>query len=325
MYPIKKMSFIELTFGKGVQMNTLNTQALVEKRKTTKYFLSSYSLIQDAQYNLHLINTDKKTAFIDWLKSFSNDGIKEIDYSPKRHFSIACKEYTKGKYFMKFAKHKGTVVTKKTKDDFIISQVDDYPNCKIFVNPDKNAMLIEYNHEVADSVLKLKSIIQNVLCKDIHNMGYSIAIELITKTIDFWDYINDNSGKLTSVEFTFIRPNFLRGFPTATDYVNGFSGYNISSVTTKIENKDGNLSIPVNNTFIDDALNYTAAGAGKWSISAKGKHKKKSSEDTPIYIDIPTDIETLSSDDIQKLNDYFLSIDNIIQENRGINHEENNP
>ncbi len=302
-------------------MNKINSQ---EKRKNTKYFLSSYSLIQDDQYHLYLLNTDKKTAFIDWLKSFNNNGIKEIDYSPKRHFSIACKEYVNGKYFMKFAKHKGTIVTKKTKDDFIISQVDDYPNCKIFVNPDKNTMLIEYNHEVADSVLKLKSIIQNVLCKDIRNMGYSIAIELITKTVDFWDYINDNNGKLTSVEFTFIRPNFLQGFPTATDYVNGFSGYNISSVTTKIENQDGNLSIPPNNPFINDAINYTAAGAGKWSITAKGESKKKSSEDTPIFVDIPTDIESLSSDDIQKLNDYFSSIDNIIQENRGIKHEENN-
>jgi hypothetical protein len=305
-------------------MNTLNTQAPQQKRKTTKYFFASYSLIQDAQYNLHLLNTDKKSAFLEWLNSFNDDGIKEIDYTAKRHFSISCKEYASGNYFMKFAKRKGTIVNKKANNDFVPSEVDDYPNCKIFVNPNKNAMLIEYNHEIGNSVFEIKKIIQDVLCKDICNMGYSIAIELITRTIDFWNYINDNNGKLTSVEFTLIRPNFLKGYPTATDYVNGFSGYNISSVTTRIENTDGNLSIPANNTFIDDAINYTAAGAGKWSISVKGKPKKKSSEDTPIYANIPTDIDSLSSDVIQELNDYFSSIDNIIKENKGINHEEKN-
>lgn len=300
-----------------IKFTTRNAKA------TTKYFLACYSLIQDAQYNLHLLTTDKKEAFRNWLMSFDSDGIKEIDYSHNRHFSIACKEYTPNCFFMKFAKHKGTTVTQKTQNDFVLAKIDDYPNCKIFINTDKNTMLIEHNLDVADTVLNTKKIIEGVIRKDIRFKGYSIDIELITKPIDFWNYVNDNIGKITSVEFTLVRPNFLEGIPTVTDYVNGFSSYNIESVTTKLQNKDGNLSLSPANSFINDALGYCSAGAGKWSVSAKGKKRKKSSEDTPIFFDLPSDIESLTQNKIHELNAFFSSVDQIVNENKEINHEKN--
>jgi len=283
---------------------------------TTKYFIACYSLIQDAQYNLNLLTTNKRKAFIDWLNSFKDNGIKEIDYTYKRHFSIACKEYSSGKYFMQFAKHKGTTVTHKTKNDFIVSPVDDYPYCKIFINTEKNTMLIEKNNSIADTVLDTKKLIENVIRKDICNMGYSIAIELITRPIDFWNYLEENKGKITTVEFTLVRPNFLEGFPTATDFVNGFCPYNIDSVTTRLQNDDGNLSISRDNSFINDALRYSSSGAGKWSISANGNVTQKSSEENPILFDLPEDIDSFLAEKIETVNSFFNAVDNILKENK---------
>jgi hypothetical protein len=287
------------------------------KEITAKYFIACYSLIQDKQYNLNLLSKDKKVAFKEWLNSFSDNGIKEIDYSHKRHFSITCKEYSCGKYYMQFAKHKGTTVTRKTKDDFIPSPIDDYPYCKIFINTERNTLLIERNNAVANSVQNIIKLIEGVIRKDLCNMGYSIAIELITKPVDFWNYLTQNNGNITSVEFTLVRPNFLEGFPTATDFVNGFSNYNVDSVTTRLENSDGNLCIQSDNAFINDALRYSSSGAGKWSISAKGKSHHKSSEDNPIFFDLPEDISSLTDDKLIMLNDFFNSIDNILEENKG--------
>ena len=254
-----------------------------QQNSTTKYFIACYSLIQDTQYNLNLLTTNKREAFIGWLDSFKDNGIKEIDYSHKRHFSIACREYTSGKYFMQFAKHKGTTVTRKIQNDFITAPVDDYPYCRIFINTEKNTLLIEKNSSIAETVLDTKRLIENVIRKDICNMGYGIEIELITKPINFWNYLDENKGNITSVEFTLVRPNFIEGYPTATSFVNGFGSYNIDSVTTRLQNDDGNLSIPRNNPFIVDALKYSSSGAGKWSISANGNVSQKSSEENPIF------------------------------------------
>lgn len=286
------------------------------KIATVKYFIACYSLIQDAQYNLNLLTTNKRKAFTDWLNSFKDNGMKEIDYTYNRHFSLTCSEYSAGKYFMQFAKRKGTTVTRKTKNNFIPSSVDDYPYCKIFINTEKNTMLIEKNTSIADNVLNMKKLIENVIRKDICNMGYGIAIELITRPIDFWNYLETNNGNITAVEFTLVRPNFLEGFPTATDFVEGFGTYNIDSVTTRLQNDDGNLRISRDNSFINDALRYSSSGAGKWSISAKGNVTHKSSEENPIFFDLPEDIDSFPFEKIETVNSFFNEIDNILKENR---------
>ena len=281
-------------------------------------------MIQDAQYNLHLISNDKRTAFINWLSSFDSTGFKEVSLSPKRHYSIACKEYDSGKYFMKFAKQKGKTVNKKVNNDFVSTMIDDYPHCKIFIDPARNIMIIEKNSDIGDTILKIKKIVEEVISKDIQNYGYSIDIELVTRATDFWNYVNDNCDKLKSIEFTFVYPNFLRGFSSVTEFIKGFDIYNPDSITTKIENKNGNLQLSRNRDFINDALGYSSSGAGKWKISAQGSTTMKSSEETPITRNLSADLSVLTHEQILEIAEVFDTVENIIKENKNETYDENN-
>lgn len=291
-----------------------------------EYFSACYSLIQDTQYNLQLLNTSKEQAFINWLNTFSSEPFKNISISPKKRYTITCKEYQPGKYFMKFARATKKTVNQKVKDDFVPAKVPDYPNCKIFIDTANNIILIEKNLNVAHTIPDIRDLIAKVISKDISSFGYSIRIELVTKVADFWSYVNENITNLQSIEFTLVYPNFLDGFDDVKQFVRGFESYNPEVITTKIENKEGRLTLPNNKNFLKDALAYAASGAGSWKATAKGTHKIKSSESVPNINTLPSDISELRPEQIQHISDIFESIRRISDENRqiGENNEDNN-
>ena len=306
--------------------NTSDNKPNSENISQTEYFSTCYSLIEDAQYNCMLINKNKKIAFNEWLNTFSNEHLKAINLSEKKRYEITCSQYAEGKFFLKFAKVTHKNVTQKIKGDFIPSSVVDYPNCKIFIDTQNQIMLIEKNLEVAQNIIKIKDLIAKVISRDISSFGYSIYIELVTKATDFWSYVNENSNNLQSIEFTLVYPNFLNGFDTATDYVEAFGGYNPQIVTTKIENKEGHLRLPTNRTFINDALGYASSGAGNWKVTALGSKKLKSSESVPNINQLPINIDNLNTEQIERINDIFDSIQEISRQNRNVGdeNEENN-
>lgn len=290
----------------------------------TEFFSACYSLIEDAQYNCMLINKNKNAAFIEWLHTFSIEHIKSIRLSSKKLYEITCTEYESGKFFMKFARVTHKTVTQKIKDDFVSGPVTDYPNCKIFIDTKNQIMVIEKNLEVATNITKIKDLIAKVISKNISSFGYTIYIELVTKATDFWSYVNENRKNLESIEFTLVYPNFLEGYDTVKDFVEGFGVYNPQIITTKIENKEGHLQIPQNRKFINDALGYASSGAGSWKATAKGVKKLKSSESVPNINELPVDISELRPEQIEYINDIFNSILRISNENRDIGDENEN-
>lgn len=287
----------------------------------TEYFSACYSLIEDAQYNCMLINKNKNQAFVEWLYTFSKEHIKSISLTPKKQYEITCTEYQTGKFFMKFARVSHKTVTQKIEDDFVSGPVTDYPNCKIFIDTEHQIMIIEKNLEVAPNISKIKDLIAKVISNDICSFGYTLYIELVTKVMDFWSYVNENKKKLESIEFTLVYPNFLEGYDTVKDFTSAFVEYNPQIITTKIENKEGHLQLPENRTFINDALSYASSGAGSWKATAKGAKKLKSSESVPNMHELPYDISELRSDQLEHINDIFNSILEISNENRTIGDE----
>lgn len=294
------------------------------KIQQTEYFSACYSLIEDAQYNCLLINKNKDMAFVEWLNTFSNEHFKSINLTSNKRYEITCKKYSSGKYFMKFARVTHKTVNTKVNDDFIPNPVTDYPNCKIFIDTNSHIMIVEKNSEVSQSINKTKDLIAKVITKDICSFGYSIYIELVTKAIDFWSYVNENSSNLQSIEFTLVYPNFLKGYDTTKEFVTGFGEYNPQVITTKIENKEGHLKLPQNKTFINDALGYASSGAGSWKATAKGSKKLKSSESVPNINLLPSNISDLNDEQINRINDIFDSVKKISEENRTIGDKDEN-
>lgn len=304
--------------------NTNDKKDTLVKVPQTEYFSACYSLIEDAQYNCMLINRDKNAAFIEWLHTFSTEHLKSIRMSPKKLYEITCTEYENGKFFMKFARVTHKTLTQKIKGDFVPGPVTDYPTCKIFIDTQNQIMIIEKNSEVASDITKIKDLIAKVISKDISSFGYSLYIELVTKAMDFWSYVNENSNNLESIEFTLVYPNFLDGYDTVKDFVKAFGGYNPQIITTKIENKEGHLQLPENRKFITDALSYASSGAGSWKATAKGVKKLKSSESVPNINELPVDISELRPEQLEHINDIFNSILRISAENRNIGDENEN-
>lgn len=307
-----------------MQVYTKDVENSISKSSQTEYFSSCYSLIQDAQYNIQLMDIDKKTAFIKWLNTFSDEHFKNINLTSKKQYTITCKKYDDKKYFMKFARVHQKTVNKKMEDDFISTQITDYPNCKIFIDTENNIMIIEKNMNVAQSIVKLKDLIAKVISKDISSFGYSICIELVTKATDFWYYVNENCNNLRYIEFTLVYPNFLNGYETVKEFIRGFDNYNPEIVTTRIENKEGHLKLPKNKKFITDALGYASSGAGSWKVSAKGSQRLKSSESVPTMHQLPSDISNLTTKQLELIDNIFTSVLKISKENRGIGDENEN-
>lgn len=305
---------------KAQNLTTSSTKTI----SNTEYFSTCYSLIEDAQYNCMLINTNKKAAFIEWLHTFSKEHIKSISLSPKKRYEITCVEYETGKFFLKFARVTKKSVTQKVKDDFVTNPIANYPNCKIFVDAQNQIMIIEKNLEVAPNITQIKDMIAKVISKDISSFGYTLYIELVTKATDFWSYVNENTNNLESIEFTLVYPNFLDGYDTAKDYVTAFGKYNPQIVTTKIENKEGHLIVPAKRDFINDALGYASSGAGSWKVTARGVKKLKSSESVPNINLLPNDISQLRPEQKNYINNIFKLIQKISNENRTIGDKNEN-
>ena len=120
-----------------------------------------------------------------------------------------------------------------------------------------------------------------------------------------------NIDNMQSIEFTFIPPNFIDGYDNVNNYIDGFHDYNPDKITTKIENTEGNLKIPQNRTFIQDAIEYISSGAGHWKLVAKNEEPIKSSEELPIINQLPTDLSDLNTYQKEKINQIFKDISEI--------------
>ncbi len=278
-----------------------------QTEKKHDYYVTRYSLIKDKQLRLEdfLSEKTKEEKFVEWLDSFAKEHRKEIDYK-KTNYVIYCKQLHKlgtRYYMMTFAKKKQLVRGKKADTGIETEELDDYKDCHIFIDVERQFFIIERNSELGNDIVQQKNIIAKVITHIFENICLFFELELLTEKNNFWEYIHKNNGKIVEIEFQFVTPNFL-GIKTVREMLQKLNIYNNTKCQFKLQNDEGKLIIDENDEFIKDAVKYTSCGGGRWRAKAL-QNTESTSEDTPTKYDLSDNVNNLNDTALEEIKTVF--------------------
>ncbi len=280
---------------------------MVQTGKKHDYYVTRYSLIKDKQLTFedYLSEKTKEEKFVEWLNSFTKEHRKEIDYK-KTNYVIYCKQLKElgtRYYMMTFAKEKQLVRGKKADTCIETEELEDYKDCHIFIDVERQFFLIERNSELGNDIIQQKNIIAKVITHILENRFLFFELELLTEKNNFWEYIHENNGKVSEIEFQLVAPNFL-GIKTVREMLEKLNIYNNTRCQFKLQNEEGKLKIDENDEFIKDAVTYTSSGGGSWKIKAL-QSKESTSEDTPEKYDLSDNVINLNDTAMEEIKTVF--------------------
>lgn len=278
-----------------------------QTEKKHEYYVARYSLIKDNQLTFEDFWSEKtkEEKFIEWLNSFTKEHRKEIDYR-KTNYVIYCKqlqELESRYYMMTFAKEKQLIRGKKADTGIETEKLDDYKDCHIFIDVKRQFFLIERNGELGNNIVQQKNVIANVITRIFEKRLLYFELELLTEKNNFWEYIRENNGKISEIEFQLVTPNFL-GIKTVREMLQKLNIYNNTRCQFKLQNDEGKLTIGENDEFINDAVKYTSNGGGRWRIKAL-EHTETTSEDTPTSYDLSDNVSNLNDTALEEIKTVF--------------------
>ncbi len=286
-----------------------------EQRK--EYFITRYSLIPDNQIDLDtILGKTKEDKFMDWLMTFPQEKKKETDYWG-RNYTLYCKKISNNVFFMSFAKELHDVIGQKTDSGIINKPIENYKKCHILLNSEHQWMVIEKNPAISAKIEGQKNIIASVISKFLKPKNLYFEIGIMAEKKYFWEYVAANKDCITDIQITLTSPNFLEGIKTVNSFLHKTKEtYNNTSVSIQLKNEEGHLNIDSNNEFLQDAIQYSSSGGGKWKIKSNIDKKGCSNTDNPFIIQLPDDIGQLKDSDLQLINNTFEHIKHIDPECR---------
>lgn len=283
-----------------------------EKEKEKEYFITRYSLIPDVQIDLESYSgTTKEAKFINWLNSFAQEKKKDIDCNGN-HFALYCKCISNTCFLMVFAKELKDIVGQKTDDGIEDTPISNYKKCNILINTVNQWMIIEKCTDISQNIISQKNMTANVIAHFMKPKHLYFELGLISQKNDFWQYVCSHKDSLTDVIITLSSPNFLKGITSVNDFLKETNeAYNNTSVSIHLQNRDGRLNIDECNQFLRDAVRYSSAGCGKWTLKSSTNRKNYNNEDNPFIVRLPENISQLKESDKEKIYATFEHVKHI--------------
>lgn len=145
----------------------------------------------------------------------------------------------------------------------------------------RTIIAVEHLSAIGRPVPTFESLANHINSRD---EPYVLEANAIVPSETFWNFVKENEGQITSIQFEFVAPNM---FGEADDYDREMRDMHeiekVQKAKLKLESKD---ALNLNTKKIQRAADYTIKGAG--SIEAKTKKGKKySSKDKAKRISIP--------------------------------------
>lgn len=284
----------------------------MNEEKQKEYFITRYSLIPDAQIDIAtLTGTTKEEKFYEWLLSFEREKRKEI-VCGKKHYVLYCKKIEGDSFLLIFAKEFEDIVGQKKEEGIENVSISNYKTCNILINTTNQWMIIEKCIDISQTIITQKNMIATVIAKCMRPKDLYFELGIISKKNDFWDFITSNKDTITDVNITLSSPNFLKGITSVDEFLHETNEkYNNTSVTIHLRNEDGRLNIDNNNLFLQDAIRYSSAGCGKWSVKSSANRKAYTNEENPFIVNLPENISELKASDIEKIQSTFVHVKQI--------------
>lgn len=287
------------------------------------YIVTRYFLNKDDQMHIDdILNPKtKEEVFHELLAQLKSEKYLRGYIGSQQYRVYFSKDFSDTRLLLKFARRKDIVINNATETDIDKINRDDYPFAYIIVDTTKQLFLIQKNTEISTNGETIVHSVEKIFSSFLVDKSISFRLSPITESSSFWETVEKNEGKISSVEFEFLSPNLLGQSYKINELMRELKKEtNVDSLKMIMKNEKGNLTILDKYPFFKDALEYISNGGGKWKMRFFGGGKS-TSEEIPVEQYIDSSITTDNSETSQKLQEVFHNIDLI----EGENHEEDNP
>lgn len=228
---------------------------------------------------------------------------------------------------MKLGKYRNTELTKKIiydKNNLIILKLaskkevtfenrqlekethEHWPSVIIIVDNDPSIQKIAVSPNI--EAFSGTDVIKKILDNNINSILKKFNLKMIRKDIfeskEFWDIINENKGKILSVEFQLVSPN-MANISNTLKLDLKFLKERASVQETMLKlNSDpaSTLTIDQNNELIKSIVDYSSQGGGDISIKIRKLRKKIKTSKTEKYLAIDElDLINISEEQAKKI------------------------
>ena len=290
------------------------------KENVASYIVARYFLDKDAQMHIDdiLMPRTKEEIFLDFLLQLKNEKYICGRISDHQYRVYYSKTFSDTRLLLKFAQRKDIILNTATEFDINKINKDDYPFSYIIVDTDRQLFLIQKNKEISTNSETLINSIEKIFSSFLIKKDILLHLTPITKSVTFWNAVEENMGKISSLEFEFLSPNYLGQTYKINELMKELKNEtNTNSMKMVIKNEKGNLTIFKKYPFFKNALKYISNGGGKWKMKFLGGGNI-TSEEKPVEQNVDISIIQNKPNANDKLQEIFHNIDLI----EGDNHEE---
>jgi hypothetical protein len=191
-----------------------------------------------------------------------------------RYAYVAQKE--SGSYiYASLAKASHVTVEHGPEEDFEEEDIESWPHIPLIINTDSDpvtgqSIAIELNQAVfRHPHVQLNRLVQELVNKYVRQKGFEMAINPITEQGEFWESIEKYSGNIRALTFEFASPNLFKSEDSLNDELRvATEAFGMTNTSIKIENSEGELKVPKDNTFVQQGIKYITDGGGQYKIQA---------------------------------------------------------
>ncbi|TPI85233.1 hypothetical protein [Mesorhizobium sp. B2-8-9] len=167
---------------------------------------------------------------------------------------------------------------------FAIDTVDGWRPVWLLLDLSSDSQLIAIQTGIASSKNLLQALFERIQ-SSLPAREYEAFIEYVSDAKEFWRVVEQNRGKLTRLEFTFVPPNALGLEEKIKAIVEAAKG--VGSEKTKFTHTNQSGALDPKGEYVEAALKATSEGAGSVSLKS-GRKTVFSSEKNRKTADIPT-------------------------------------
>ena len=292
----------------------MNSHELCNQYIVTRYFLQ-----KDSQMSINdFLQTQPRannSIFSDLLFALRERSYMPVNIRRSEFRLYFFKQLSAQRILLKFARRKDGVWRNATDKDIQAQNIDDYPFSYIIVDIGQQLFLIQRNNEITPLVESLISLVQKSFSFLLSDERMQIIFSPITEKGVFWDIVEKNAGKIHTIEFELLSPNFLGQSYTANQLMKELRrDTNTESLKMTLKNESGKLKINKSIPFYSVLLEYISNGGGKWNLHIRGKRKPATSEESVFETTIDT-AHMESSDTDAPLKETFDTIASIEEQN----------
>lgn len=259
-----------------------------------KFQLFRLSLLKPKQHDLFSSGQDPSRS--EYLSRAFGIQHRFVHYKNEFHFKPAPVDTAEGALMGRLGRSVTFDENLSPEEGLVEVTHEGWKACVIVVDPSEHAdgqkVSVQVDGRVGTPISILQALVDEINHRS-QSSPYHIEVEPIFDSKDFWSFVEENRGNVTSITFEFIAPN--GPWNTTSDIKDEMRAWRekvgAQKVITTFQSEDG---LDTNSKEIGEAVDYIRKGSGKISAKARG-NKRFSSKDKPKSATIEEDAEASES------------------------------